>query len=67
MTDMTAAEFAAELKKHGFRVVGAQITSDDCPGIAWKPTMRSGRMDRAHTLRKVIQKRSEEIARRAAT
>jgi hypothetical protein len=67
MTDMTAAEFAAELKKHGFRVVGTQITSDDCPGVAWKPTMRSGRIDRARTLSKVIQKRSEEIARRART
>ena len=67
MTDMTAAEFATELKKHGFRVVGTQITSDDCSGVAWKPTMRSGRIDRARTLSKVIQKRSEEIARRART
>jgi hypothetical protein len=63
MTDMTAAEFAAELKKHGFRVVGVQITSDDCPGVAWNPVKRMGRLDRARTLRKVIQKRSEEMAR----
>ena len=61
---MTAAEFAAELEKCGFRIVGTWIVSDDCPGVAWKPVKRMGRIDRARTLHKVIQKRDIEIARR---
>jgi len=44
MSGMTAAEFAAELKKYGLQIVGAQI---NCPGVAWKPAMRSGRIDLA--------------------
>jgi hypothetical protein len=65
MSDMTAAEFAAELKNHGFRIVGRSITSDECPGITWKPVMKSGRIDRAGTLRKLEIERRREIARQA--
>jgi hypothetical protein len=43
MSDLTAAEFAAELRFRGFRIVGRSITSDECPGVTWKPVMKSGR------------------------
>jgi hypothetical protein len=62
---MTSTKFATELKAAGFRIVGNRILSDDCPGIAWKPVMRGGHIDRASTLRKVIRERREEMVRRA--
>ena len=49
---MTATLFATELKVSGLRMVGNQIVSDDCPGIAWiymrpgysrEPPIRSNR------------------------
>jgi hypothetical protein len=67
MSDMTADEFAAELKYHGFRIIGKRIASDDCPGETWPPATRSGRIDRARTLRKVLQERRKEIIRQALT
>jgi hypothetical protein len=56
---------AAELKSRGFRIVGRSITSDECPGVSWKPLMKSGRIDRAGTLGKVENQRRREIARQA--
>ena len=62
---MTATQFATELKVSGLRMVGNQILSDDCPGIAWKPVMTRGRVDRAGTLREVTRERRELIVRQA--
>jgi hypothetical protein len=62
---MTATQFATELKVSGLRMVGNRIVSDDCPGIAWKPVMTRGQIDRASTLREVIRKRREVIVRQA--
>jgi hypothetical protein len=67
MSDMTADEFAAELKYHGFRIIGKRIASDDCPGVTWATATRSGRIDRARTLRKVLQERRKEILRQMLT
>jgi hypothetical protein len=49
---MTAAEFAAALKHHGFRVVRAKIedATGQCPGIRWTAVLRG----RNRTLAKVI-------------
>jgi hypothetical protein len=60
---MTATQFATELKVCGLRMVGNQIVSDDCPGIAWKPVKTRGQIDRASTLRAVIRERREVIVR----
>jgi hypothetical protein len=46
-------------------MVGNRIVSDDCPGIAWKPVMTRGRIDRASTVREVIRERREVIVRQA--
>jgi hypothetical protein len=62
---MTATQFATELKVSGLRMVGNRSVSDDCPGIAWKPVMTRGQIDRASTLREVIRKRREVIVRQA--
>jgi hypothetical protein len=62
---MTATQFATELKVSGLRMVGTRILSDDCPGIAWKPVMTRGQIDRASTLREVIRERREVIVRQA--
>jgi hypothetical protein len=62
---MTSTKFATELKAAGFRIAGNRIVSDDCPGIAWKPVMRGGHIDRASTLRKVIREQRGEMVRRA--
>jgi hypothetical protein len=60
---MTATQFATELKVCGLRMVGNRIVSDDCPGIAWKPLMTRGQIDRVGTLREVIRERREIIVR----
>ena len=60
---MTATEFATEIEARGFRMVGNRILSDDCPGMAWKPMMKRGQIDRVGTLRRVIRERREIIAR----
>jgi hypothetical protein len=62
---MTATQFATELKLCQLRMIGNQIVSDDCPGIAWKPVMRRGKIDRVGTLREVIRERREVIVRQA--
>jgi hypothetical protein len=62
---MTATQFATELKACGFRMVGNQIVSDDCPGIAWTPVKTRGQIDRASTLRNVIQERRKIIVRQS--
>jgi hypothetical protein len=62
---MTATQFATELKLSGFRMIGSQIVSDDCPGIAWKPVQKRGQIDRACTLREVIRERRAVIVRQA--
>jgi hypothetical protein len=60
---MTATQFATELKVSGLRMVGNQIVSDDCPGIAWKPVKTRGRIDRVGTLREVIRERRQVTVR----
>jgi hypothetical protein len=60
---MTATQFATELKVSGLRMVDNKIVSDDCPGIAWKPVMTRGRIDRVSTLREVIRERREVTVR----
>ena len=60
---MTATQFATELKVSDLRVAGNQIVSDDCPGVAWKPVMTRGQIDRAGTLREVIRERRAVIVR----
>jgi hypothetical protein len=62
---MTATQFATELKVSGLRMVGNRIVSDDCPGIAWKPVLTRGQIDRASTLREVIRERRDVIVRQA--
>jgi hypothetical protein len=64
---MTAAEFAAALKHHGFRVVRAKIedTTGQCSGIRWPAVLRGRTVDHNRTLAKVIRERDAEIARRA--
>jgi hypothetical protein len=62
---MTAAQFATELKERGLRMVGNQIVSDDCTGIAWKPVTTRGQIDRASTLRDVRRARCAVIVRQA--
>jgi hypothetical protein len=65
---MTAAEFAAAMKHHGFGVSRARIvdTTGECPGVSW-PAVRRGRasVDRNKTLAKILRERDAEIARRA--
>jgi hypothetical protein len=61
---MTAVQFATELKACDLRMVRNRIVSDECPGVAWKPVMTAGQIDRARTLRKVIRERRDEIVRR---
>jgi len=65
---MTAAEFAAALKTHGFRVVRAKIedTTGGCPGVRWPAILRGTSIDRNRTLAKVLRERDAEIARRTA-
>jgi hypothetical protein len=60
---MTADQFATELEVSGLRVAGDQIVSDDCPGLAWKPVMARGQIDRAGTLREVVPERRKVIVR----
>jgi hypothetical protein len=62
---MTSTQFATELKVRGLRMVGDQILSDDCPGMAWKPVTKRGQIDRASTLREVIRGRRAVIVRQA--
>jgi hypothetical protein len=38
--------------------------SDECPGIAWTPVIRSGHVARRATLSKVLRQRADEIAKR---
>jgi hypothetical protein len=54
LPQMSAAEFAAALKTHGFRVVRAKIedATGQCPGIRWS------------ALARVLQERDAEVARR---
>jgi hypothetical protein len=62
---MTAAQFGTKLKVSGLRMVGHRIVCDDCPGVAWKPMMARGQIDRVSTLREVIRERREFIVRQA--
>jgi hypothetical protein len=62
---MTATQFATELRLSGLRIVRNRIVSDDCPGLAWKPVMTRGQINRAGTLREVIRERREVIVRQA--
>jgi hypothetical protein len=65
---MSAAEFAAALKRNGFRIVRAKIedATGRCPGIRWAAVFRGpNAVDRNRTLAKVIRERDAEIARRA--
>jgi hypothetical protein len=61
--DMTATQFATELKVSGLRMVGNRIVSDDCPGIAWKTVLTHGKIDRISTLREVTRDRREVVVR----
>jgi hypothetical protein len=62
---MTAAEFAAAMKHHGFGVCRARIvdTTGQCPGVSW-PAVRRGRgsVDRNKALAKILRQRDAEIA-----
>jgi hypothetical protein len=60
---MTATQFATELEVSGLRMVGNRLVSDDCPGMAWKPVMTRGQIDRAGTLHEVTRQRRELIVR----
>jgi hypothetical protein len=60
---MTAAQFAAELKVCGFRMVGSRIVSDDCPGISCISVTTRSQADRASALREIIRDRREIIVR----
>jgi hypothetical protein len=64
---MSAAEFNAALKRHGFRVVRAMIedATGKCPGVSWSAVLR-GRtaIDYNKTLAKVIAGRNAELTRR---
>jgi hypothetical protein len=64
---MSAAEFNAALKRHGFCVVRAMIedATGKCPGVSWSAVLR-GRtaIDYNKTLSKVITGRNAELARR---
>jgi hypothetical protein len=64
---MTAAEFAASMKRHGFGVSRARIidTTGQCPGISWSAVRRGNSIDRSKTLAKVLREREAEIGRRA--
>jgi hypothetical protein len=65
---MTAAEFAAALKSHGFRIVKAKLedATGQCPGIRWTAVLK-GRtaIDYNRTLAKIVGEREAEIARAA--
>jgi hypothetical protein len=68
LLQMTAAEFAAAMKHHGFAVCRARIvdTTGQCPGISWSAVRRGGgSVDRNKTLAKILRERDAEIARRA--
>jgi hypothetical protein len=68
LLQMTAAEFAAAMKHHGFGVCRARIidTTGQCPGISWSAVRRGGgSVDRNKTLAKILREREAEIARRA--
>jgi hypothetical protein len=60
---MTATQFFTELKLCGLRMIGNQIVSDDCPGMAWRPVIARGKIDRASTLREITRERREVIVR----
>jgi hypothetical protein len=64
---MSAAEFAAALKTHGFRIVRAKIedATGQCPGIRWSAVPRGTAVDRNRTLAKILQERDAEVPRRA--
>jgi hypothetical protein len=67
VAQMSAAEFAAAVKHHGFRVVRAKIedATGRCPGVRWPAVLRGRSVDHNRTLAKVIRERDAEIARRA--
>jgi hypothetical protein len=67
LPQMTAAEFAASMKHHGFGVSRARIidTTGQCPGISWSAVRRGNSIDRNKTLAKVLHERDAEIGRRA--
>jgi hypothetical protein len=66
--DMTGPQFAAALRRNGFRKVLLWIEdiSGACPGVSWGVVMnvRTGKVMRRATLAKVIQAREGEIAKR---
>jgi hypothetical protein len=66
-TQMSAAEFNAALKRHGFRVVRAKIedATGKCPGVSWSAIfIGRAAVDYNKTLAKVIAARNAELARR---
>jgi hypothetical protein len=64
---MTAAEFTAALKHHGFRIVRAKIedATGRCSGIRWPAILPGRSVEHNRTLAKVIRERDDEIVRRA--
>jgi hypothetical protein len=66
LPQMSAAEFAAALKTHGFRVVRAKIedATGQCSGIRWSAVLRGAAVDRNRTLAKILRERDAEVARR---
>jgi hypothetical protein len=55
LPQMTAAEFASSMKRHGFGVSRARIidTTGQCPGISWPAVRRGNAIDKSKTLAKV--------------
>jgi hypothetical protein len=65
---LTAADFAAAMKHHGFGVCRARIvdTTGQCPGISWSAVRRGGgSVDRNKTLAKILREHKAKTARRA--
>jgi hypothetical protein len=60
---MSAATFAAELRRHGFRISETQVVdiSGICPGFAITTILRRGQIDRAASIAPAVAARQAEL------
>jgi hypothetical protein len=68
MRELNVAEFYRALKRYGLVESGTRIidVSGRCPNGSWPVVLNSaGKIDRHRTIRKAVEERTSEIARRA--
>jgi hypothetical protein len=63
---MSAATFADELRRHGFRISGTQVVniSGTCPSFAITAVLRRAQIDRAASIARAVAARQAELVER---